>query len=202
MIFGATLLALAASSSLQGEVERHVLRVERLVTLDDAAHVHQPGQVVIRDGVIESIGPVTEVPEGAEVTEQAGWAIPGYVDLHSHIVSAGFRDINDMVLPLNPELSTAPGIVPNNPRMRLACASGVTTVFLIPGSGTSISGFGVLCKTKRAGGWDESVLADPGGMKVAQAYNPERRGGDLGLTRAGLYWLLEHENRRAINVRD
>ena len=89
------------------------------------------------------------------------------IDLHSHIVQNGWGGINDMVLPLNPELSTAPTIVPSNQQVRLACASGVTTIFLIPGSGTVMSGFGVLLKTKTAADWEESVLADPGGRLIA-----------------------------------
>lgn len=178
------------------------IRVDRLLTMDADRSIHQPGQIVVEDGKIVSVGPVTDVDSDVEVVEQGGWAIPGMIDLHSHIVQNGWGGINDMVLPLNPELSTAPTIVPSNQQVRLACASGVTTIFLIPGSGTVMSGFGVLLKTKTAADWEESVLADPGGLKVAQAYNPERRGGDLGLTRAGLYWLLESENARAISVRD
>ena len=202
MIALGLLLALAPLGGTEpGDLR--VLRVDRVLTLDGERQVFQPGQVVTRDGRIESVGPPTEVPAGAELVERDGWAIPGYVDLHSHVVAAQvFRDLNDMVLPLNPELSTAPAIVPSNRLIQVACASGVTTLFLIPGSGTSISGFGVFLKTKTDATWEEAVLADPGGMKVAQAYNPERRSGDLGLTRAGLYWLLEHENRRAQQVRD
>jgi imidazolonepropionase-like amidohydrolase len=78
----------------------------------------------------------------------------------------------------------------------------VTTQFGIPGSGTSISGFGVLYKSKSDATYEKIVLADPGGMKVAQTHNPERRGGDVGATRAGLSWLLEELNDRAVDARD
>ncbi|HKX46599.1 MAG TPA: amidohydrolase family protein, partial [Planctomycetota bacterium] len=146
---------------------------------------------------IEYAGSPVELPPGFPRERVAGWAVPGMVDLHSHVVSEGFGDINDMVLPVNAGLSTRPAIVPANDAIRLACASGVTTLFLIPGSGTSLSGFGVLLKTRTEGGYERAVLADPGGMKVAQTHNPERRGGDLGATRAGLYWLLAESNARA-----
>jgi imidazolonepropionase-like amidohydrolase len=73
----------------------------------------------------------------------------------------------------------------------------VTTLYGIPGSGTSMSGFGFLYKSKTSGTFEESVLRDPGGMKIAQSYNPERGAGDLGSTRAGLYWLLSDVNEKA-----
>jgi hypothetical protein len=70
----------------------------------------------------------------------------------------------------------------------------------IPGSGTSNSGFGVIYKSKANATYEEVLVRDPGGMKVAQSYNPERRAGDLGLTRAGLSYILEDENDRAIGA--
>jgi imidazolonepropionase-like amidohydrolase len=45
------------------------------------------------------------------------------------------------------------------------------------------------------------VLADPGGMKVAQAYNPERNP-DLGATRTGMAWNLTHVNEMAKAAND
>jgi imidazolonepropionase-like amidohydrolase len=123
------------------------------------------------------------------------------VDLHSHVVSEGFGDINDMVLPINTDLSTRPVIVPSNQQMRLACSAGVTTLFLIPGSGTSSGGFGVLFKTKTKAGFESAAIAAPGGLKIAQTHNPERRSGDLGATRSGLYWQLAYMNRAALAER-
>jgi len=87
--------------------------------------------------------------------------------------------------------------VPGNTSLDRARAAGVTTLLGIPGSGTSISGFGVLHKTKDTPLYDTAVIADPGAMKVAQSYNPERSA-DFGSTRAGLGWLLREANERAI----
>jgi imidazolonepropionase-like amidohydrolase len=201
-MFAALALLTLTAAGADVPVDVIALRADRVITVDGEGRVFEPGEIVWSEGRIVSIGPPSELADGVELIEVEGWAVPGFVDLHSHIVRDGWGGINDMVLPLNPELSTAPTIVPGNRQIRLACASGVTTQFLIPGSGTSISGFGVLLKSRLDGSWERAVLADPGGMKVAQAYNPERRSGDLGFTRAGLYWLLQHENRRAIRVRD
>lgn len=171
---------------------------DRVVCVDEADRVHAPGLVIVRDERIEYVGPPIEIPEDCETREVDGWIVPGMIDLHSHVVRNGWGGINDMVLPINTDLSTGPTIVPSNNQMRLACASGVTSLFLIPGSGTSVGGFGVLFKTCTDAGYEQALLADPGGMKVAQTHNPERRGGDLGLTRAGLFWNLARANRAAI----
>jgi imidazolonepropionase-like amidohydrolase len=113
------------------------------------------------------------------------------------VQTGGWGDINDMVISCNPQLRTSPTIRPWNPNIQRACSAGVTTLFGIPGSGTNNSGFGVLYKTRCSGTYEGSVLADPGGMKVAQAYNPER-GADLGWTRAGMAWNLADVNDKAL----
>ena len=138
------------------------------------------------------------MPEGARTIERPDvWAAPGFVDLHTHIHSGGWGDLNDMVLSVNPGLRSSPTVRPDNPRMAVARAGGVTTLFGIPGSGTNISGFGVLYKPKDDATYAETVFADPGGMKVAQDSNPQRGSGDLGSSRAGMGWILEWISRRA-----
>jgi imidazolonepropionase-like amidohydrolase len=170
----------------------------KLFTLADDDAVLAPGLIVVRGKSIDYAGPVIDVPAGYELVDAPDlWAAPGMVDLHSHVQTGGWGDINDMVLPCNPNFRTSPTIVPANASIRRACAAGVTTLFGIPGSGTNNSGFGVLYKTRCSGNYEECVLADPGGMKVAQDYNPERSV-DLGASRAGMAWTLEHFNSMAI----
>jgi hypothetical protein len=66
----------------------------------------------------------------------------------------------------------------------------VTTVLYIPGSGTNISGFGTLMHTGGGKTIEDLIIRFPGAMKVAQAWNPERMGGDLGTSRMGMWWGL------------
>ncbi len=170
----------------------------KLVTMDEQDHVYDPGLVLVKEGKIAYAGAPVPVPEGYATLEQRElWAWPGFVDLHTHIHGAGWLDLNDMVKPLNPELRARPAIDPWGERLGHARAAGVTTLFGIPGSGTSNSGFGTLYKPKRDAGYEEIVLRDPGGMKIAQNFNPQRYGGDLGATWCGLSWNLEYLNDRA-----
>src|SRR5687768_570680 len=57
----------------------------------DEERVLRGQTVIVRDGSIEAIGPVEEipVPEGARVIYGRGrWLMPGLIDMHVHIRSA------------------------------------------------------------------------------------------------------------------
>lgn len=193
----------AEAADVDGGARMLAIEVGKLLALDDEDHVYQPGMVWLESGKITYVGAPRELPDGMDVRRYPkAWACPGLVDLHTHIHSGGFTDINDMVLAVNPGLRVGPSVRPDNILLRRACVSGVTTLFGIPGSGTNISGFGILYKAKGDPSYESTVFADPGGMKVAQDSNPQRRSGDVGSTRAGMAWILEYTNRRAINANE
>ena len=204
----ALLLAGCASSGRKPDLrplapgeEGYALLCAKVLTVDEADRIYAPGMILVRGGRIAYVGERRAVPAGYPVLDQPdGWAAPGMVELHSHIHTGGWGDINDMVIPVNPEFRASAGLRPSNADVKRACAGGVTTLFGIPGSGTVNGGFGVLYKAKTHARFDEAVVADPGGMKVAQSYNPERRAGDLGLTRAGLSYILEDVNDKALGA--
>jgi len=202
------LLAACSSTGRRGSLaalrpgeEGFAVLCAKVLTVDGEDHVYSPGMILVRDSKIAYVGERATVPSGYRVLDLGpAWATPGMVELHSHIHTGGWGDINDMVIPVNPEFRASAGLRPSNPQIKVACAGGVTTLFGIPGSGTIHSGFGVIYKAKTDATYADAVVKDPGGMKVAQSYNPERRAGDLGLTRAGLGWILENVNERAIGA--
>jgi imidazolonepropionase-like amidohydrolase len=115
-----------------------VVTCAKVLTMNDANDVFAPGMIVVRNGKIEAVGPIAPIPEGFElIAMRDSWAAPGMIDLHSHIQTGGWGDINDMVIPVNPELRASAGMRPSNSEIKRACAGGVTTLFGIPGSGTS-----------------------------------------------------------------
>lgn len=167
--------------------ETIVLRVPRIVPV--ASKPIENGVIVLAGGKITALGRAGEVkiPENAVVrTFEHGVAFPGFVDLHNHIAGG---DLNDMVYQVNPELRTLDNVIPENPRVKRALAGGVTTVLFIPGSGTNMGGVGTLVKM-HGKTLEEALLRFPGALKIAQAGNPERRGGDLGSGRMGMNWIL------------
>lgn len=186
------------SPLLPGE-SGYALRCKKILTVDADERIVADGLILVRGSKIAYVGPAREVPAGYALLDGTeGTASPGMVELHSHIHSGGFGDVNDMVLPVNPELRAATALRPSNSAVKVACAGGVTTLYGIPGSGTSMSGFGLLYKTKTHATYDEAVVQSVAGMKIAQSYNPERGAGDFGATRAGLSWILDDINEKAI----
>lgn len=135
------------------------------------------GVIVIRDGRIASIGVAQgfEVPEGSEVLDLGErWVMPGMIDLHSH-VAAPLSDLSDSVYLANPGMRIGSAITIGNTNLQNGVAGGVTAVLAIPGSATNMGGCGILLRLGLPG-YEESVLRDPGSLKLAQSGNPERYG--------------------------
>jgi len=167
---------------------QYAIKAGKILTVTNGTINH--GIILIEDGVIKTVGKATNVgiPKEYKVIDASGkWVMPGMVEIHSHM--AGEGGLNDMVVPTNPGLQIADVIDPEDRSIPEAVASGVTTVHTIPGSGTNFAGFGVLYKLYGKT-IDEMLVRRLGSMKVSQAYNPERRGGDLGLSRMGMSWIL------------
>jgi imidazolonepropionase-like amidohydrolase len=154
--------------------------------------------ILVADGKIQAIGPRDKVPvpAGYEVIDHCNrWAMPGLIDAHSHIGGTG--DINEMVYQTNPELRVLDVIRPNNDQLKNAVAGGVTTITFIPGSGTNMGGWGALMKTG-PGKLEDVLIRFPGVLKIAQAGNPERRGGEVGSGRMGMNHVIREQLREGM----
>src|SRR6266853_980111 len=123
------------------------------------------------------------------------FAMPGLIDAHSHVGGTG--DINEMVYQTNPELRVLDVIRPNNEQLKVAVAGGVTSITFIPGSGTNMGGWGALMKTG-PGTLDDVVVRFPGVLKIAQAGNPERTGGEVGSGRMGMNFVIREQLREGM----
>jgi imidazolonepropionase-like amidohydrolase len=149
------------------------------------------GVVLISGSRIEKVGPEAEVPipTGYEVIDaRGGHVVPGLVELHNHTAAS---DLQDNLFQVNPEYRVLDNIDWDTPETRIAVAGGVTCVLTIPGSGTNMTGIGVILKTY--GDSPEEVLVRfPGALKIAQAGNPERGTGDLGAGRMGMSWMIRN----------
>jgi imidazolonepropionase-like amidohydrolase len=153
------------------------------------------GTILASNGKIEAIGPRDQVkiPEGYAVIDHGdAFAMPGCIDAHSHI--GGAMDINEMVYQTNPELRVVDLIRPHNDALKMAVAGGVTTICYIPGSGTNMGGWGALMKTG-PGKLEDVLIRFPGVLKIAQAGNPERRGGEVGSGHMGMNYVIRDQLR-------
>ncbi|MBI2901857.1 MAG: amidohydrolase family protein [Planctomycetes bacterium] len=193
----AILGALPLSAQEEHKEQVVVIRAAKILTMGPQGVVNR-GVILVRGGRIVEVGENVTVPEGATVLDAGeSWAVPGFIDLHCHIAGSMW-DINEMNHPRNPELDTLSTIDPESERLKIAAAAGVTTVLYIPGSGTSMSGFGVLLNTGGGRTIDDLVLRFPGALKIAHSgNNPRRSGGDLGTSRMGLWWAMRRALGRA-----
>lgn len=194
-----TALLLTAAVSAQEKADtkppkpRLALQVGKIITC--AGKPIENGTILISNGKIEAIGPRAQVKVPVGYTElDLGdkFAMPGLVDVHSHVGGSG--DINEMVYQTNPELRVLDVIKPNNEQLKVALAGGVTTINFIPGSGTNMGGWGTIMKTG-PGTVEEVVVRSPGCLKIAQAGNPERSGGEVGSGRMGMNHVIREQLR-------
>jgi imidazolonepropionase-like amidohydrolase len=173
------------------------IRAGKVLTMDAEDRVLNDAVILFEGRTITAIGPRSEVtiPAGATVHDARDqWVVPGFVDCHDHIAGS-LRHLNDGVWLTNPGLRTLDIVEPGNENLKNAVAGGVTTVLLIPGSGTNLSGFGTITKT--AGKTvKEMVLRAPGSLKIAQAGNPERYW--FGVARSYMNWNLAQTLEKAL----
>lgn len=172
-----------------------IIKAGRILTVTQGTI--ENGVLVIRDGKIAAIGKQGEValPADAEVIDASGmWVMPGQIDLHTHI--GNNSGLHDYVHSLNPAFHVWEYIDPDDSKVKDSIASGITTLLTIPGSGGNNSGFGVLWKLAGAKR-EDLIIRKLGAIKIAQAYNPERKAGDLGLGRMGMWWMIREQFDRA-----
>ncbi len=192
-------MAPVGRASAAGEVGGPGLAIKTrkaLAVPDEGIQVIDNAVILVREGLIEAIGPAREVaiPAGYEVLDVgSNWICPGYVDLHCHV--AGTFDINEMVYLVNPGLRVQSSVIPNNEALQKAVAGGVTTVLYIPGSGVNVGGQGVLLKTGLER-FEDALVRMPGSMKLAQAGNPE--GWTVGVGRSFMNWNTRWMFRRGL----
>ena len=119
-------------------------RVAKLVAMDDADTVINDAVVLVKGSEIEALGPADQVkvPEGYRVLDfPEHWLVPGIVEAHDHSAAGWWNDLNDMVYQTNPGLDTRCIPPPDNDWIKAARTGGVTTVLLLPGSGTNLAGW-------------------------------------------------------------
>jgi len=173
-----------------------ILASKILTCAEEGPEVVDNGVLLIEGRTIRAIGKQgeIEIPEGFKIIDAGdNWLMPGLIDLHSHI--AGSFDINDGVFLTNPGLRAYSSVVPGNPSLMRALASGVTSILFIPGSGTNISGQGVLVKTGLPD-YEQMEIRNPGSMKLAQAGNPERFA--FGVARSFMNWHTRETLTRGV----
>ncbi|WP_415645493.1 amidohydrolase [Stackebrandtia soli] len=139
------------------------------------------GTLVVRDGVIDSIGgPETPVPADLPTIDASGrWIVPGLIDAHVHLgvyeEGEGWAgmDTNELTDPVTAHVRAIDAINPADLGFADAVASGVLAVNVNPGSGNPIGGqtVAIKCVGRTV---DEMAMVAPSGLKSALGENPKR----------------------------
>ncbi|HEX9902771.1 MAG TPA: amidohydrolase family protein [Acidobacteriota bacterium] len=128
------------------------------------------GVILIKDGLIEAVGPEVTIPEGATVIEASGLcAYPGLIDCYSTL---GLAEIGQMPQTvdfrelgrINPQLRAWEALRPDSMHIPIARASGITAALVAPSGGLISGQSGLL----RLTGWTprEMLIKAPVAMHV------------------------------------
>lgn len=138
--------------------------------------------VLLRDGMIESVGVSLQPPPGATVVDADGrYVTPGIIDTHSHLGVypspgvEGLAEGNEATDPVTSEVWAEHGVWPQDPGFWRALAGGVTTIQVLPGSANLIGGRGVTLKLVPGRSVQDMMFPGaPMGLKMACGENPKR----------------------------
>jgi imidazolonepropionase-like amidohydrolase len=138
--------------------------------------------VLIRDGLIASVGTQLEAPSGTRIVDGRGkWVTPGIIDVHSHLgvyPSPGVEahsDGNEATAPSTAQVWSEHSIWPQDPGFEAALEGGVTTLHVLPGSANLFGGRSVTVKNIPAVTYQSMKFPDaPHGLKMACGENPKR----------------------------
>ncbi|WP_319372086.1 amidohydrolase [uncultured Ilyobacter sp.] len=145
---------------------------------------YDKGDILIKDGKIETLGENIECVEGVEVIYADGKIItPGIIDAHCHLGmwedAIGFEgaDGNESTDPVTPHLRAIDAINPMDRNFEEAREGGITCVSTGPGSTNVIAGQYAVIKTSGIC-VDEMIVKAPVAIKCAFGENPKKIFGD------------------------
>ncbi len=129
------------------------------------------GDVVVRNGKIEQVGPnLAQTPDLEYINGKGMHLTPGIVDEHSHIAIS--RGVNEGTKASSAEVRIGDVVNPTDINIYRQLAGGVTTAHLLHGSANPIGGQSAIIKLKWGRGAEEMKIQDaPGFIKFALGEN-------------------------------
>jgi imidazolonepropionase-like amidohydrolase len=137
------------------------------------------GTVIVKNGKIASVGTNIKLPKDIQIIDARGSLLtPGLMDAHSHAGlwedgSVNDGDVNEKSHPVTPQLRALDAFRPSDPALIEAAQSGVTSIFVTPGSTNVFCGLGAVVKTA-AKDFNSQIVKPDAGLKMATGENPKR----------------------------
>lgn len=151
----------------------------KIYTMNDNDEIIENGYVTVENGKISSVG--EGKPDNIQAENcfdaQGMTVYPGFIDAHTHLgltasgVGIEGEDLNEEFDPVTPQLRIIDGINPMDYSFAQARRSGVTSVFISPGSTNPIAGEIYAVKTN--GIRIDKMIIKSVGMKFSMGENPK-----------------------------
>lgn len=143
------------------------------------------GVVLVDNGKITAVGARVEIPADCAVLDVRGKVItPGLIDSHTHLgvysesLAWSGEDVNEHSQAITPGLHVLDALYPRDIGLADACAGGITTVMVAPGSSNPSGGQCAIIKTRPKMAVEEMLLTRYAGLKIAFGENPRHAFGD------------------------
>lgn len=137
------------------------------------------GDVLVEDGKISKVGQIKPTRSVEVIDLEGKFLLPGFIDAHAHIglypegLGPTESEGNEMTDPVTAHLQAIDAFYPEDESIKKALAGGVTTAFVVMGSGNPVGGMGFIAKFKGKTVMD-MCLVNPAGVKMALGENPKR----------------------------
>lgn len=137
------------------------------------------GDVLVEDGKIKKLGEIKPTRSTEVIDLKGKFLLPGFIDAHAHIglypegLGHTESEGNEMTDPITAHLQAIDAFYPEDESIKKALAGGVTTAFVVMGSGNPVGGVGFVAKFKGKTALD-MCLVNPAGVKMALGENPKR----------------------------
>ncbi|MGB9789342.1 MAG: amidohydrolase [Thermotoga caldifontis] len=137
------------------------------------------GDVLVEDGKISKVGQIKPTRSVEVIDLEGKFLLPGFIDAHAHIglypegLGPTESEGNETTDPVTAHLQAIDAFYPEDESIKKALAGGVTTAFVVMGSGNPVGGMGFIAKFKGKTVMD-MCLVNPAGVKMALGENPKR----------------------------
>jgi len=184
-----------ACFSLTAQEKTLVIQNARILTISKG--IVDKGDIIIRNGKIESIGASLSFPENAEIINAQGLtAMPGLFDSFTNLgaaeISSFGTDDDEATSAMMPQLRITDGVNPDNRWIPMAVQHGVTTIHCAPGEGNLITGQSAVLRLSGET-VEDMTLSFPAGISCTMGEEPKKRYGSkeqAPMTRMGIAALL------------
>ncbi len=183
--------------------------IRNATILDMTGSAPYLGDILIQDGKIAEIGKNLPYSAEEEVIQADGlWALPGFVDAHTHqggfdMIDQNGMDLNEMTDLVTPQVRAIDGCNPFDKNFRSVPSAGVTTLCVTPGSGNVVCGQAFAAKSY-GDNIRKMIIKDPCALKMALGMNPKGVYGPKGqapMTRMGIAAVLDEALSQANQYR-